>query len=565
MVVSRNILSTFIRSVIFAALNASLILIGAQKESDTLAIIGKKIILAKQFEQLYKKKLLTVGLTDNGEARMKYLQNLVDDEILIARAKKMGLDKTAKAQAELKRIQLQELLNAFVVKHISGNVTITENDLKEFFILLNTKVKVRHLYAQTKEKADVLYRALKAGKTFEQLAQEVFADPVLKNNGGDLGYISVDEMDPAFEKAAFAMKVGEISKPVKTVQGYSIIHVVDKKANPLLTEYQFAQSKERLRGFVKKRKLEEAAKNYTTKLRKDIAIQCNAALLSKLFRTIQKEQTQILTESPSALLTVAELRQTAVSSTVLSWTGRQLIEALSAVSESQRKWIKTEENFEDFIAGLLMRHYLAQKAEKEKLNTTPHYYETVQHAFDTYLLTAIEEQLKQGVSFSRDSLYSYYTQHKEDFMTPAEMRLSGILLDRKEIADTVEAQLKNGASFQELAKQYSIQTHTASTGGDLGFFRTSDVKMLGEDIVNLQKDMWSGPLSDNGKYLFLKCTDIKPAAYQPFEECAREIQEMLTSIAWFKNKNAVVDSFKSEIYCKVYPERVSALSLSLSN
>jgi len=95
---SKNICSWAVLCAAIIALNISSSMGAAQKKDDTLAVIGKKAITAAQFEQLYKKKLLTVGLTDNGETRMKYLQNLVDDEILIAHAKRSNLEKTKEAQ-----------------------------------------------------------------------------------------------------------------------------------------------------------------------------------------------------------------------------------------------------------------------------------------------------------------------------------------------------------------------------------------------------------------------------------------------------------------------------------
>lgn len=60
------------------------------------------------------------------------------------------------------------------------------------------------------------------GERFEDVAKER-SDCSSFKRGGDLGYFSRGEMQPPFEKAAFALKVGEMSGPVETDSGVHII------------------------------------------------------------------------------------------------------------------------------------------------------------------------------------------------------------------------------------------------------------------------------------------------------------------------------------------------------
>jgi parvulin-like peptidyl-prolyl isomerase len=275
--------------------------------NDTLAAVGSRVITVGIFTESYKTKIVQFGLTDNVDTRLGYLDNLVNDEIFIAQAKRDKLDRTNEAKKELALIQQQELLNDYTQRHIVPTVEVTEDDLREFYIMLNTKIKVRHLYAPTKKEADLLYSELQGGQTFLALAKHVFTDPVLRDNGGLLGYIEVDEMDPDFEKAAFGLEIGETSKPVKTVQGYSIIQVEDIRRNPFVTEYEYASSKERLQAFVRKRKLEETVKSHTAQLRTDLDIRINDALLSRLFRMTQQTSWQHVIEQPATTFSSNEL------------------------------------------------------------------------------------------------------------------------------------------------------------------------------------------------------------------------------------------------------------------
>jgi foldase protein PrsA len=70
---------------------------------------------------------------------------------------------------------------------------------------------------------------IKNGESINDLAVQYSKDPTAKENKGELGYFKRGEMVPEFENAAFKMKPGEISEPVKTDYGYHIIKVEDIK------------------------------------------------------------------------------------------------------------------------------------------------------------------------------------------------------------------------------------------------------------------------------------------------------------------------------------------------
>ena len=101
------------------------------------------------------------------------------------------------------------------------------NKNKESF-KIPEQVKARHILLKTEKEAEKVLAQLKKGADFATLAKKYSIGPSGKN-GGDLGYFSRGQMVPAFEKAAFALKKGEISNIVKTQFGYHIIQVEDIK------------------------------------------------------------------------------------------------------------------------------------------------------------------------------------------------------------------------------------------------------------------------------------------------------------------------------------------------
>ena len=86
------------------------------------------------------------------------------------------------------------------------------------------KVKASHILVKTEAEALTISFDIKAGKKFEDMAKAHSLCPS-KKNGGDLGWFGRNMMVKEFETAAFAMKEGEMSKPVKTQFGYHLIKV----------------------------------------------------------------------------------------------------------------------------------------------------------------------------------------------------------------------------------------------------------------------------------------------------------------------------------------------------
>ncbi|MBI5711011.1 MAG: peptidyl-prolyl cis-trans isomerase [Candidatus Eisenbacteria bacterium] len=89
-------------------------------------------------------------------------------------------------------------------------------------------------------RADSVLERVRAGEEFAELARRYTDDEATRDKGGDLGPFGRGSMLPEFEKAAFAMRAGDVSSLVKTEVGYHIIKVTDylpAVAQPLVQMY----------------------------------------------------------------------------------------------------------------------------------------------------------------------------------------------------------------------------------------------------------------------------------------------------------------------------------------
>ncbi|MGP7819116.1 peptidylprolyl isomerase [Niallia sp. 01092] len=122
-----------------------------------------------------------------------------------------------------------------IKKLLAPRVKITDDEIKSYFnenkaaLAQAEQVEASHILVKDEKTAKEVKKKLDNGADFADLAKEYSTDTASKESGGELGYFGKGEMKPAFEKAAFSMKVNEISDPVKTDFGYHLIKVTGHK------------------------------------------------------------------------------------------------------------------------------------------------------------------------------------------------------------------------------------------------------------------------------------------------------------------------------------------------
>ena len=190
------------------------------------------LVQRAQFEQ--KAKELGLEITDSD----------VEKQMLTIKSQYFGKNGKCDAACETKYAaeikkqgvtneQVREDVRASVVQNkiyetVTKGVTVSNEDIDEYYkknkqnYVQPESRDVRHILVKKKALADSLYRRVTSGESFAALAKKFSEDPSSKPQGGKLP-ISKGRQVPEFDKAAFALDVGEISKPIKTTYGWHII------------------------------------------------------------------------------------------------------------------------------------------------------------------------------------------------------------------------------------------------------------------------------------------------------------------------------------------------------
>ncbi|MRH44962.1 protein secretion protein [Aquibacillus halophilus] len=107
----------------------------------------------------------------------------------------------------------------------------------------------------------------------------------------------------------------------------------------------------------------------------------------------------------------------------------------------------------------------------------------------------LEELLTRGISVGDNQIEEYYNNYKDQYEFIESIQLSHILVDDRQTAERIVTELEDGASFNSLAKEYSVDEDSRNDGGYLGYF-TSSSSFLSADYYDKAMDMSEHTYSD---------------------------------------------------------------------
>jgi len=189
----------------------------ADRESVLDQTIDKMLLL----QESKKKK--------NNEVSDKEINDFVDE--WLNQVKAIFTEEELNKQLELQGTTLEELKEESKKSYKESliiNRLLNETVLKEKDAILPERVKASHILLDNESEANDILKELET-RDFNELAAEKSKDTSVISNNGELGWFEKGVMIKEFEDAVFALRIGEISEPVKTGFGYHIIKLEDKK------------------------------------------------------------------------------------------------------------------------------------------------------------------------------------------------------------------------------------------------------------------------------------------------------------------------------------------------
>lgn len=177
----------------------------------------------------------------------------------------------------------------------------------------------------------------------------------------------------------------------------------------------------------------------------------------------------------------------------------------------------------------------------------------------------VRDEVGRKLALTAKQEQTYYDQHKQEFEQPEQVRLSEILVPTPDEptdaqvaqaqakAEQVAAQLKSGAKFEDLAKQYS-GGQTANKGGDLGQFKRGTLaKVLEDQTFALKPGESTAPIRTKQGFVVLKVTEHSAAGVPPLHEIEQQIQEAIYQQAIQPALRTYLTSLREKAFIYIEP------------
>ncbi len=532
-------------------------------QKDVLAQIEDYKVTEVHFENAFKEYYYRTGqvLSPDERTKLSVLNNTFNTYVLATFAEDEGLDKTQEARYKKEEIKARVLTEEYLNQVVLADIDVKPEEVNEYFVRFNTTLKASHLYAPDLETANTLYNRLQAGERFEDLAKEVFQNSYLAKNGGDIGSFTTDDMDIAFENAAFGLKVGEISKPVQTAQGYSIIKLTDRFTKPILTEYELAVKRPQLESYVLKKKQELRTRDRMNEFVGSLNI--NEEALSRVWNQFNGNYEGAISKSPEFLENLKSDDELA-SYGDFSFEMADFINEFTISPTQYINSINSAEMLRSFVMGTAYRAFMVKKAKEHGIDKQPLVQESIDETFYHYLADEASEYLKSTITNTDEELRKAFNENKARFEKPMLINLQRIIVDNEEEANQIVKDLEKGASFKALVKKHSINNEDLFTDGELGYEPIKSYGFMSTKLANLNVGDISEVIHyETGRYHIYKCLGREEAAEMTFEEARDQVNNFLTSKKLKSLRASTIEDVKKKHNAVIDTQKLKELTIQI--
>ncbi|NQT26651.1 peptidylprolyl isomerase [candidate division KSB1 bacterium] len=505
------------------------------RDNRTVAQIGThERITSGEFEKSFASLIekLEPGTVDH-ELIKGHLDDLIESRLIMLAAYDKKLDQDSVMLEKMKEFKRRTLIDQLWQNEIVDYI-VGEQEIRDFYAKSDIQINARQIviYVDAKgdsteemaalEKANDLIQKVKDSQSFSRLARQYSDDRKTARKGGEMEPLMYRLDDNTITEAAFNMKKGELSEPIRTKSGYVLLMVDDiQEVNKRTYEAAYDGMKKYILD-TRSKETEERAKAYVDTLwNKQNAAWNDETIdtLTTLFRQWKKGQNQlVLIDSLEALPEDFKNRMVFTSNEQNLSVADLLVYYKKMLAQYNRLAMENKKSFQRVLLTELRYRLLQDQAVRDRLDRDEQFIKKMNDKVKNDVISQKRRQIQGDVKPTEDELKTYYEENKDTrYITQKKVEIQEILVRSEDLANELLQRIEAGEDFGELAEKYTTRKGHKEKKGMVKAFGKGAMGKAGEKAFEMSVGEIAGPLSStDNKQAIIKLIGIIEPEPRPY-------------------------------------------------
>jgi hypothetical protein len=517
---------------------------GTLPDDYVMLRVGEKSIGAREFVDLYFGAYAADRPKQDSLGRVAFMKALVHKELLAQEARRLNPALTFEDRLTLREFSRRVYSNLLYQRMVIDPVRVSDQEVREAYSLFDTEVRVRMILFSTREQAERVRRDLLAARIGWSAAVQRYSLGD-KANDGDLGWQSAGDIGMTFAPVTHRLKPGEISRVIKSRDGYSLVQCVERReARPPA----FEAISRVLRGQLETTKSNLRADALQDSLAEQIGLVVDTTNV-RWAATHFQSSTSFGSEGPTPVINInAALPDFAPSDTarvLARYQGGQMslghfLDEFSHLPAMVRPNVNEFTALRGQVIATVIEPLIADLAIARGMDRDPVAVRQVERKHEELLVGHLyEDSVGSRIQFDPGERRRYYDENPQKFITFPEVKFAAIMRHTRAGIDSVAARVRAGESPVAILAADSMAG--AITGSVQSRFQNDEGrpfhKVLFEELR--PGKFWVDGPDPEGDYVLIYLLHRDDGHRVSYEEAASWIEETVVN----ERAEALLDAF----------------------
>lgn len=494
------------------------------------------------------------GMSNNID---KLIKRLITVRLVEREARNIGFDQIPSFQKQLEKHAQKTLLYGLLNRHTAKEV-LDEAEVNKFYRQVSLEAKLESYRFSSEAKAKALLDEVAEGEDFDQLISAAVKDGTAVGSE-EQGYTRLKDLLVNIATAANTIDIGEVSEVFRQADGFVLFKLADRRFVEDPQALQFARNSiwEAQRANAGTEYINQLIEQYTV-IDEDVQADLDFAAIKQANPDIQLSA--VLEPLLKDQRILAQIPDSEFEPVTVSEVANRIKDAFFHGTDIPLKPAEVDETKDEIIQDILFRMAGTLEAKKQGLDQQPGYLRQIE-AFERSTLFDIfmQKVLTPEIRYGEDKVQAYYTEHLDEYKTPAMLKLKSLPFYQLKDAEDAADKLRKGSDFKWVS---------ANSEG-LVDIQDADLLQFDKNILsvtalpqNLQQSATAAERGDtlvhaepNNFYYVLYFENVYPSEAKPYEQ----VRDEILKIVYRQEVDATLDLWVAKLR-EAYPTQIYLVS-----